>query len=93
MYDFRLQPGESTGLHRWEFCGVVLCLSDGGGGLGSDRGDGRVFGGGQLSRVGGWKWVDGPVDVSAHNGGGGVYEAVVVEWLGEGETVECAPRL
>lgn len=93
MYNFKLQPGESTGIHAWEFSGVMLCLSDGGGCLEGDRGDGGVFGGSELSRVGGWKWVDGPVDVNARNAGGSVYEAVVVEWLGEGEPVEGASRL
>lgn len=93
VYDFKLQIGESTGVHTWDFSGVVLCLSDGGGGLEGDSGDGGVFGGGELSRVGGWKWVDGPVSVNARNAGDGVYEAVVVEWVGKGEPVDGASRL
>lgn len=88
VYDFKLQPGESTGLHKWQFCGVVLCLSDGGGCLEAGKGDGGVFAGGELSKVGGWKWVDGPMDVNARNAGASVYEAFVVEWLGEGGAVE-----
>ncbi|CAM9837412.1 unnamed protein product [Scytosiphon promiscuus] len=96
VYHFRLRPGESTGPHAWGFCGVVLCLSDGGGRVeaeGGNDGSDRVFGGGELSKVGGWKWVDGPVEVNARNGGSGVYEAYVVEWLGEGEPVEGSSRL
>lgn len=34
----------------------------------------------------------GPVDINARVGGG-VYEAVVVEWLVEGELVEVTSRL
>lgn len=96
VYDFKLQPGESTGTHTWEFSGVVLCLSDGGGCLEAGKGDGGgVFGGGEeLSRVGGWKWVDGPIDVDTRNAGGSVYKAFVVEWLREGiDPAEGASRL
>lgn len=96
VYDFRLGPGESTGPHAWGFSGVVLCLSDGGGCLeseiGKDGGDG-VFGGSELSKVGGWKWIDGPREANVRNGGSGVYEAYLVEWLGEGEPVEGSSRL
>lgn len=94
VYHFKLQPGESTGHHTWEFSGVVLCLSDGGGGLEAGKGDGGgVFGGKGLSRVGGFKWVDGPVDVDVRNSGDSVYEAFVVEWLREGDPVGVGSRL
>ncbi|CAB1113091.1 unnamed protein product [Ectocarpus sp. CCAP 1310/34] len=90
VYDFRLEPGESTGPHTLGFSGVVLCLSDGGGSL---EADGGVFAGGELSKVGGWKWIDGPVSANARNAGGSVYQAFVVEWLGEGHSVEGLSRL
>lgn len=97
VYDFKLQPGDSTGLHTWGFCGIVLCLRDGGRGVDAGDAEGGVssgpFGGGDLSRVGRWKWVDGPVTVNARNAGSGVYEAIVVEWLGEAEAAGGNSRL
>lgn len=97
VYDLRLQPGESTGPHTWNFCGVVLCLCDGGGrteaGSGAGGKGSDPFEDGQLSRVGGYKWVDGPVGIDVTNAGDSVYKAMVVEWLGAGEAVGGGSRL
>lgn len=97
VYDFKLQPGDSTGLHTWGFCGIVLCLRDGGGRVDAGDANGEMFsgpfGGGNLSRVGGWEWVDGPVTLNARNAGSGVYEAIVVEWLGEAGPAAETSRL
>lgn len=101
VYTFKLRAGESTGAHTWGFCGMVLCLScsdievaHGGGAAGSRREDrGDPFAGGELSRVGGWKWVEGPVPVNVENRGDRTYEAIVVEWLGSGSPVEGISRL
>lgn len=97
VYNFALRAGESTGFHTWDFCGMVLCLScsdieaAGGGGGPEDRDN--PFAGGELSRVGGWKWVEGPVPVTVTNNGDHTYEAIVVEWLGPGLPAEGTSRL
>lgn len=97
VYSFKLEPGESTGLHVLHFCGIILCLSDGGGRIETKRGSGDEgvdpYGGAELSRVGGFKWIEGPVDVDARNAGDSVYEAVVVEWLAKGTDVGASSRL
>ena len=100
VYEFKVEPGESTGPHSWDFYGVVVCLSDGGGkidAVGDSDSDvqGRrgPFEDGVLSRVGGWKWVEGPVDVDVRNAGERPYEAIVVEWLGESGEVDGVARL
>lgn len=106
VYDFRLGPGVSTGSHSLGFIGVILCLAAGegggvestGGGTGSSGQGGTLtrrglFDDGSLSRVGGWKWIEGDEEVDVRNSSDGMYEAVVVEWLAEGQAVESTARL
>lgn len=94
VYDFKLEPGESTGPHTWGFCGIVLCLRDGGKRI-DVSGDARrsPFEDEVLSQVGGWKWVDGPVTIDVRNTGDGLYHAVVVEWLDGIGKVDGVSRL
>lgn len=103
VYDLKLEPGQSTGWHSLGFMGVILCLaigegkgivSAGGGAPSGERGAPLdPFEDGSLSRVGGWKWIEGAEGVNARNDSDGAYEAVVVEWLGEGQVVDNAARL
>lgn len=106
VYDFRLEPGASTGPHSMSFMGVILCLAigaEGGlesiaGGTGSGGQGGTpkkrdLFEDGSLSRVGGWKWIEGGEEVNVRNSSDGTYQAIVVEWLAEGQAVESTAKL
>eukprot|EP00611_Tribonema_gayanum_P031414 TRINITY_DN907_c0_g1_i1.p1 TRINITY_DN907_c0_g1~~TRINITY_DN907_c0_g1_i1.p1 ORF type:complete len:192 (-),score=42.57 TRINITY_DN907_c0_g1_i1:394-969(-) len=78
VYQLSLEPGQSTGMHKLNFYGVVLSLSDG---ELSSEGDGSPFADGKLSKYGRFKWVEGPIEFSVKNEGEAVYKALVVEWL------------
>lgn len=93
VYDLRLDPGESTGSHRWNFCGVILCLEIGEEGRVKADHPEDPFHDGVLSRVGGWKWINGPVDIDARNTSDRAFVAIVAEWLGENEAVDGGSRL
>lgn len=89
----KLAPGEETGRHRLGFSGIVLCLESGGGGSVKADAVADPFHDGVLSKVGGWKWIDGPVEVNARNTSDCAYVAIVVEWLREGEPVTGSSKL
>lgn len=71
------------------------CLEavEGAGGTGQGGARDDPFEDDVLSRVGGWKWIDGPVNVNVRNKGHRSYEAIVVEWLEEGQAVDGNSRL
>ncbi|KAG5176934.1 hypothetical protein JKP88DRAFT_202707 [Tribonema minus] len=78
IYDMTLQPGQSTGMHTWNFFATVLCLSDG---ELSTEGADSPFAFLGLRTYGQYKWVEGPVTFSVKNEGSAAYTAVVVEWV------------
>ncbi|KAG5192524.1 hypothetical protein JKP88DRAFT_204144 [Tribonema minus] len=78
VYHLEIGPGESTGIHRWQFFAVVLSVSDG---KLTTEGENSPFLDKALQRYGGDMWVEGPVEFSVTNIGDQPYQALVIELL------------